>query len=252
MTLLPPNRAHRRAISQGFTLVELIIVIALAAILMGLLLPSLASAKEKSRRTVCKANMRQFWNACYIYGMDNSEMLPTASDNHGHPRTISLSDTTYTNLVSYLSEESKLMACPNIVFGTQNSYDPSWGHLIGYNYLAEMNPSSSSRFSKTEDVWVAPKTIIDDPTNVLLADANYWSPGVLSKELKIAPHAKSGGVIANGTSFTTGLQGKTSADIGAVGGNISLMDGSVTWRNLKSMGAHPASGSNDPVAYGAW
>jgi prepilin-type N-terminal cleavage/methylation domain-containing protein len=44
----------------GFTLVELLVVIAVIALLMGLLVPVLGTAKEKARRVACMGNIRQF------------------------------------------------------------------------------------------------------------------------------------------------------------------------------------------------
>jgi prepilin-type N-terminal cleavage/methylation domain-containing protein len=46
---------------QGFTLVELLVVIAVIVILAGLLLPALSRAKEKARSAVCMSNQGQIW-----------------------------------------------------------------------------------------------------------------------------------------------------------------------------------------------
>jgi prepilin-type N-terminal cleavage/methylation domain-containing protein len=240
---------HRR--SRAFTLVELMVVIALASTLAALLLPALAGAKEKSRRTVCKSNMSQFWHACFIYADDNGQMLPSSSDNNGHPQTIYLSNTTYSNVMDYIGHDSRILSCPNIVVGSQTnypSYTPSIGHLIGYNYLGEMDPSLIAA-AKGVDFWVPTKSTLDSPTNTILADANYWNQ--TGDRLKIAPHGASGGIVVNNTSFTVGLRGTKSADIGAQGGNVALLDGSINWKLIKNMGNYLASSSDDQY-FGNW
>ncbi len=63
---------------KGFTLVELLVVIAIIALLIAILLPSLARARELSKRTVCSTRLKAIGTASEIYSNDNagSWMVP--------------------------------------------------------------------------------------------------------------------------------------------------------------------------------
>lgn len=74
-----PNIIHRRGAGRiplggncAFTLIELLVVIAIIAILAAMLLPTLAGAKEKSKRTVCRSNLKQMGLGSMMYAADNS------------------------------------------------------------------------------------------------------------------------------------------------------------------------------------
>ena len=65
---LPPARA--------FTLIELLVVIAIIALLAALMLPSLASAREKGRLAACLSNLRQTGLAIHAYASDYDGKIP--------------------------------------------------------------------------------------------------------------------------------------------------------------------------------
>ncbi|MCK5000247.1 MAG: type II secretion system protein [Anaerohalosphaera sp.] len=72
---------------KGFTLIELLVVISIIALLLAILMPSLALVKEKAKLVICKTNLKQYGLAIKMYLLDNGDDFPYARASIFDPLT---------------------------------------------------------------------------------------------------------------------------------------------------------------------
>ena len=172
--------------TKAFTLIELLVVVAIIALLISILLPSLARARELSKRTVCSANVRGVGQACKIYAQENMEFWPTVetvSTKVTYTTTIgtnrsSVSDASSSSmsttrnfwmLIRNGDITVKLMKCPSSneqMDDTENLntyYDFKGTGYVSYGYQIPYPTPNLCRPS--EDM---------DPRMVLVADRGPW------------------------------------------------------------------------------
>lgn len=69
--------AHR-PVRSAFTLIELLVVIAIIALLVGILLPSLSSARKEARAIKCASNARSVAQSVFIYTASSNGVMPAS------------------------------------------------------------------------------------------------------------------------------------------------------------------------------
>lgn len=74
-------RRHKR--QDGFTLIEVLVVVAIIALLVAILLPSLNRAREQTRATLCGSNMKQALNGVFLHVADSRMQKLESSTNFG-------------------------------------------------------------------------------------------------------------------------------------------------------------------------
>jgi type II secretion system protein G len=85
---------------RGFTLIELMIVVAIIAILAGILIPNFVNARSQAQTAACESNMRSIATALELYYADN-QVYPTAAGAAVAPALFT------TNGVAYLNNTPK-------------------------------------------------------------------------------------------------------------------------------------------------
>ena len=75
------NRLTKAQNNRGFTLIELITVIAICSILMAMIGYGVIYAKEKARSAKCKSNLRNLALATLAYTSENYDTFPWGKKN---------------------------------------------------------------------------------------------------------------------------------------------------------------------------
>ena len=238
------GRNERRCGQLAFTLVEMLVVIAVIGILASLLLPAIIGGKERAKRAACKNGIRQFSLAIHMYANDHEDQVPSGASNKPHDDHLPvLSTATSNSIVEYSGGSQRIVHCPSYRdwFITQQAQRPfeeqEYGYVIGYNYHGGHTNTPWPALSGMTGTWISPMRLADDSSLVLISDMNVWSPDYGQT---FAPHGKNGSIL-NGEPNNPESGGVSSAEIGAAGGNVGLLDGSVEWVPVRKMKIYAGS-----------
>jgi prepilin-type N-terminal cleavage/methylation domain-containing protein len=193
---------------SGFSLVELLVVMAIVAMLVAMLLPVLQKAREAARAVKCQSQMHQQGLALAAYRMDNRQRFPMMYTNitdargtYARPFTFMLApylNTLEQTSTGYLkahfdtaNDGQHIFYCPSARFFTRDDYQyplrydawlygPShdynictYNMLSGLGYNAATNDPTSSSYP-----WMHTKRQLTSPSETLVYIDGYNQPRI--------------------------------------------------------------------------
>jgi len=199
----------------GFTLIEMLAVMAILAVLAGLLFPVVAKSREQARKTACMSNLRQIGMALSLYASNHGGVIPTTeSPNEAIRATHHIWDGTLTPPryigLGYLHEKFGYGVKP------QMYYCPA---------AEGINRMDWSRHS-----WRCWEKTGGDFTNAICGTSYVYRETGVGADKILGRNAETPAMVMD---FQINMQAVNPANIGyshfLTGVNILFLDGSVKW-----------------------
>ncbi len=238
------------ASARGFSLVEMLLVVALIALLISLMLPSLSRARENARRASCGVHQRQLAGGVLSYASSNRGFL---IGEGVYPRQGQ--DPNYYNNMEWrrmwlgwiggytLEHAADIFYCPSMAFATPAKAWPvpmPWGgeYLLGYLYLGHYLNENNGKATNWAGTLPSARRTGANPRTPLFAD---WNRGdLLNKRWGIVAHSPTGGQGPFADTYGGPVPHYSAPPsspyamfetpaIAPEGANNALLDGSVQW-----------------------
>ena len=228
---------------RAFTTTELVVVLAVVALLILIRLPAFAKASNQTKRAQCASNLRQFTHAMHIFADENDDKLP--SSGIYWPWDLPSAVGTF---VESTGSKWTIMYCPGTgprfsEADNRDLYNYAGYRVLGYANTFPGNSLAATNWNTTltpPSIQIAPGQYVTPTTSerVLLADATLSEYGQGAPSLRYNYNYTS---IQGGfrlPHLSPHLSGRF-----PVGGNLGMVDGHVEWREFADMNPRTTGGS---------
>ncbi len=141
----PRARQSLRSVQNGFTLVELLVVIGIIALLISLLLPALTRARQVAQRTACAAKLQQIMVAANVHRADHKDYYPLAGVlTGGQPQELDDPDSQKYDYLNSTNDYN--ITSPNVT-RVLAPITNSLGAEMGFARLLNVNSNAQSALS---------------------------------------------------------------------------------------------------------
>lgn len=205
---------------QGFTLLELLVTIAVLGVLAGVALPVLGRAVDRAESATCVGNLRQWGLATALYAGDNGDLLPA----DGAPNGISTARAWYADLPPVLG-------------------------MRPYHEEGAWRTNASAPTGTT--LWICPSNPRRSNGHLLFhyclnRELNGQGDSTLPRRLSGIPSPyRTAWLFDNGGRAASAGRSNLGFGVHGTGANLLAVDGSVRWHRPTSETSDPAG--NDPI-----
>ncbi len=237
-----------RSRENNFTLIELLIVIAIITILVAMLLPALNKAREKAKQAICRSNLKQDGLALFSYANDYNSYLPVTTDSacsqldfvNALPENSSNAAVVGPGEVlwQYLGKNGRPLFCPSNPsrgYDIYKSYFNYAGHIRGagtdtlWTGYAYCGRNQDPHLKKADGTLYPFLPYIRKQTSADVLMADFTRSFVANANAADAKYLVSGEYwdFANNSHITNSIY--------PVGGNVLYYDGHATWIPFSNM-----------------
>jgi len=146
----------------GFTLIEILCVLAILVIISAILLPALSRVQEKGHQSVCQSNLKQLALAFQLYSQDNAGYYPwwfnnsdggdfsvLPSPNTGFPPS-SRPGVPWAKAIQPYIKNTQMLHCPSLQ--SASSQNPLADGFTDYAYNLNLSGQNDAKFSNSSSL----------------------------------------------------------------------------------------------------